>query len=219
MLEVINNIAAAGVGVGAVLARGARVQPASPELSALIAALVEERRGGGFPPPQLKDAVRHMLRAGGFKPSGRSKPASEYLARAAEQGALPAINNLVDINNYLSLLSGLPISLLDAERTSERIVLRFGREDERYVFNSAGQVIDLKGLICVCRGDSSGEPLGTPVKDSMRGKIGGETRAVVGVIYAPRQAVGEAELMRLAAEFARLLAAHGGAAEHEIVLA
>ena len=131
-------------------------------------------------------------------------------------GVFPAERLSVVAFQHLEALGARARSILDPNRA---VFERFGREDERYVFNSAGQVIDLKGLICVCRGDSSGEPLGTPVKDSMRGKIGGETRAVVGVIYAPRQAVGEAELMRLAAEFARLLAAHGGAAEHEIVLA
>ena len=40
--------------------------------------------------------VRDLLRAGGFKPAGRSKPASEYLVRAAGEGKLAGINLVVD---------------------------------------------------------------------------------------------------------------------------
>src|SRR5207245_5914812 len=40
----------------------------------------------------IREAVRSTLRLGGFKPAGRSKPASEYLIRAASDGRLPPIN-------------------------------------------------------------------------------------------------------------------------------
>ena len=46
-----------------------------------------------------KAAVRDLLRAGGYKPSGRSKPASEYLAAAYAKQAFPRINALVDACN------------------------------------------------------------------------------------------------------------------------
>ncbi len=59
----------------------------------------------------VKSAVRDLLRAGGYKPSGRSKPASEYLAAAAAKGEFPRINALVDACNVVSLHAGLPISL------------------------------------------------------------------------------------------------------------
>src|SRR6266542_250022 len=47
----------------------------------------------------VRDAVRALLRHGGFKPAGRSKPASEYLVRAVGDGTLGAINAAVDICN------------------------------------------------------------------------------------------------------------------------
>ena len=60
-------------------------------------------------PDDVKAAVRDLLRHGGFKPSGRSKPASEYLVKAAERGVMGSINPAVDCCNVASLWSGLPI--------------------------------------------------------------------------------------------------------------
>src|SRR5262245_53355612 len=40
----------------------------------------------------VREAVRALLRKGGFKPTGRSKPASEYLLRAVGDGSLSSIN-------------------------------------------------------------------------------------------------------------------------------
>src|SRR6266540_965066 len=67
----------------------------------------------------VREAVRALLRHGGFKPSGRSKPASEYLIRAAREGLLKPINLAVDACNAVSLHSGLPISVVDLDRARE----------------------------------------------------------------------------------------------------
>src|SRR5207245_5378863 len=48
---------------------------------------------------EVRAAVRALLRHGGFKPAGRSKPASEYLQQAAQSGALQPINPAVDVCN------------------------------------------------------------------------------------------------------------------------
>jgi DNA/RNA-binding domain of Phe-tRNA-synthetase-like protein len=151
-----------------------------------------------------------MLRAGGFKPSGRSKPASEYLAQAAREDRFPFINNLVDINNYISLCSGLPASLLDLGVTTETMLLRFGREGEKYIFNEAGQRIDLNGLICLCRdAGAASDPLGNPVKDSMEAKLKTGTQAVVGVVFAPADFVEETQLKSFLSDFEELLRLYG----------
>ena len=44
-----------------------------------------------------------MMRHGGYKPTGRGKPASEYLVKAAGNGKLGAINLAVDSCNVVSL--------------------------------------------------------------------------------------------------------------------
>src|SRR5947209_2406692 len=54
---------------------------------------------------QLREAVRTTLRHGGFRPAGRSKPASEYLLKAAADGRLEPINAAVDVCNAVSLHS------------------------------------------------------------------------------------------------------------------
>src|SRR5690606_7710589 len=68
----------------------------------------EPAEGGAVQP-----AIRAMLRHAGYKPSGRGKPASEYLRGAAAEGGLAAINLAVDLGNVVSLHSGLPISVVD----------------------------------------------------------------------------------------------------------
>lgn len=183
-MELTNELKDRGVLAAAAVAHGVIVEPSSEILRARLAQLVDERKTQEFPPPHIKESVRNLLKSGGFKPSGRNKPASEYLAQAAREGRFPVINNLVDINNFVSLSSGLPISLLDADEVGSKLLLRFGREGERYVFNSAGQEIDLQGLICACCGEKDA-PLGNAVKDSVTGKIKDKTTNVVAIIYAP----------------------------------
>ena len=118
-----------------------------------------------------REAVRGLLRRGGFKPSGRSKPAQEYLLRCLYDGNFPRINPAVDCLNAISVRIGLPISMLDKSRFPDALRVRVGRREENYVFNSVGQELDLNGLITVCGGLEAAEPLGSPVKDSMAGKI------------------------------------------------
>ena len=206
---------------GIVVARGVSVGPTPGELVARLDALVAVRAGDAeFPPAQVKEGVRAMLRRGGFKPSGRNKPSSEYLAQAAREGRFPRINNLVDINNLLSLESGLPISLLDLDAVGPNPELRYGGEGERYVFNPSGQEIELRGLICVCRADGGASvPLGNAIKDSMAEKLKETTRDVIGVVYATREAASVEEVGTLVREFGELLTRFGGAAavETEVV--
>lgn len=213
-MEVKNEVRERGLLAAVVLARGVSVSATRASLKSLLDQLVEKRKGQEFP-PEVKDAVRNLLKSGGFKPSGRNKPASEYLAQAAREGRFPSINNLVDINNYISLSSGLPISLLDADAIGDTLILRYGREGERYVFNASGQEIDIAGLVCACSG-ATDTPLGNPVKDSVAGKIKDTTTNVVAIIYAPNT-VEMSEVAKTHLErFAELLRTEGGAAEVEL---
>ena len=199
---------------GIVVARGVRVMAALAELARQLDELVARRATEEFPPANVKEGVRQMLRNGGFRPSGRNKPASEYLAQAAREGRFPRINNLVDINNLVSLESGLPISMLDLEAVGEAVELRYGREGEKYVFNVAGQEIELDGLVCVCRvEEDSSVPLGNPVKDSMVGKLKETTSGVIGVVYGATTVVNEAVMRGVLERFAALLRDFGGARE------
>ncbi|NLF25745.1 MAG: hypothetical protein GX589_08855 [Deltaproteobacteria bacterium] len=216
-MNIVNHLKSNGLAAGIVCARGVTISPSPTPLDERLRALVSRRKQEDFPPPDLKNSVRNLLRRGGFKPSGRNKPASEYLAQAAREDRFPFINNLVDINNYVSLYSGLPASLLDLAITGEAVSLRCGKTGEKYVFNEAGQEIDLAGLICICRDEGENSvPLGNPVKDSMLAKLSASTRSVLGVIFAPQEALSTEDLHSYAHLFGDLLKEHGGVQDVDI---
>jgi DNA/RNA-binding domain of Phe-tRNA-synthetase-like protein len=203
-LEVANDELLAGI----VEARSVPAGPASAALAAEIDAAIAQRAGVDAPPEHVKSAIRDLLRKGGYKPTGRGKPASEYLAQAAARGEFPRISHVVDALNLVSLDSGLPISLLDTDLAmagTDGLVLRLGHPGEKYVFNAAGQEIDVAGLLCVAR--AGGPPIGNPVKDSMATKTTPATKNVVAVIWASRRVVDAAALTAVCERLARLLAA------------
>lgn len=166
-------------------------------------------------PTEVRKRVRAILRHGKYKPSGRGKPASEFLLKAALGGDFPLINGPVDVNNTISLESGFPASIFDAERSGRRLRLRRGIEGESYVFNPSGQLIDLQDLLVVCREDDV--PCGNPVKDSMDTKTHDGTCDVIAVLYAPADEP-EESVRRWAERFAELLGLHCHAARTGVLL-
>jgi DNA/RNA-binding domain of Phe-tRNA-synthetase-like protein len=151
--------------------------PSPPELQALLAT------GASAPlssDDKTRELVRDLLRHGGFKPTGRSKPASEYLLKAVAEGRLTSINLAVDACNAVSFHSGLPISVVDVDRAREPFRVGLATADASYVFNGAGQTIDVGGLICLF--DAEG-PCANAVKDAQRTKTGPETRRTLSLIW------------------------------------
>src|SRR3954469_4200301 len=128
----------------------------------------------------VRSEVRQLLRAGGFKPSGRSKPASEYLVAAHVENRFPRINAAVDACNVASLFSGLPISLVALDLVSGSLRVDVCAAGTSYVFNPSGQVIDASGLLAVF--DAQG-PTGTPVKDAQRTKTHDATKATIAIVW------------------------------------
>lgn len=142
---------------------------------------------------RIRLAVRDLLRHGGFKPTGRSKPASEYLIKAVTEGWLSptsGINPAVDACNAVSLHSGLPISVVDAELARPPWRLGICPPGTGYVFNPAGQEIDIAGLVSLYDADG---PSGGPVKDSQRTKTHAGTTRTLTVIWGTRALEGRAE--------------------------
>ncbi len=62
--------------------------------------------------------------------------------------------------------------------------------------------IEVEGLIVVCGGNGAEQPLGSPVKDSMAGKIGPADEALSCVIYAPASMVTVGEMTGMAESLA-----------------
>jgi DNA/RNA-binding domain of Phe-tRNA-synthetase-like protein len=132
----------------------------------------------------VREKVRDLLRHGGFKPTGRSKPASEYLLKAAAEPGLGTINLAVDVCNAVSLHSGLPISVVDLDRTVGPLRVALAEPGASYVFNSSGQVIELGGLLCLM--DAEG-PCANAVKDAQRTKTGATTTQTLTLIWGSKQ--------------------------------
>jgi DNA/RNA-binding domain of Phe-tRNA-synthetase-like protein len=135
----------------------------------------------------VRAAVRDLLRHGGYKPTGRGKPASEYLLRAVAEGALGAINAAVDACNAASYHSGLPISVVDLDRATAPFSLAIAPTSTKYVFNASGQEIDVGGLLCLC---DAGGPTANAVKDAQRTKTSGATTRTLSVVWGTRSLAG-----------------------------
>jgi DNA/RNA-binding domain of Phe-tRNA-synthetase-like protein len=152
----------------------------------------------------VRETVRALLRQGGFKPTGRSKPASEYLLRAAREGSLSSINLAVDVCNIVSLHSGLPISVVDLARARPPFRVGIAPAGSSYVFNASGQSIDLGGLLCLFDADG---PCANAVKDAQRTKTTAETTRTLSLVWGTTALPGRAA--QATAWYERLLGEQG----------
>ena len=158
---------------------------------------------------EIRGDVRDLLRHGGHKPTGRGKPASEYLVKAAADG-MRSINIAVDACNAVSLHSGLPISVVDADLLRPPLRVGIADADASYVFNPAGQEIGLKGLLCLH--DAAG-PCANAVKDSQRTKTHDQTVRTLSLVWGVNRH--EAHCQRTAAWYRELLE-RAGATTHDV---
>jgi DNA/RNA-binding domain of Phe-tRNA-synthetase-like protein len=159
----------------------------------------------------VRSAVRDLLRHSGYKPTGRGKPASEYLVRAAADGGLGSINAAVDVCNAVSLHSGLPISVVDLDRARAPFHIAVAPAGAAYVFNASGQEIDLGALLCLYDADG---PCANAVRDAQRTKTRDDTRATLSVMWG---AAGFEARLRDAVQWYRALLDDLGAATRDVV--
>lgn len=133
---------------------------------------------------ETKGLIRDLLRNKGFSPSGRNKPAHEYLDKAVEKGWFTessGINAAVDTCNVISLHSKLPISVLDKSKLNTPLQLRCCEAGTVYPFNPSGQLLKAGGLLSLH--DSKG-PTASPVKDAQRSKTDESTIHTLSVIWS-----------------------------------
>lgn len=183
---------------------GIVVRPAGVALQRRLGELDRDlKKGVAGGDDQRRKAIRDILRNGRYRPSGRGKPAQEYLSKVwTSNGTIDLINNVVDVNNIFSLRHGLPVSAFDAGKIQGDLTIRLGREDESYIFNAAGQNLACKDLVVVC--DETG-PIGSPVKDSQRTKLFPGATAVVFVVYCSREVMTEQELITTSVQLGELM--------------
>lgn len=132
------------------------------------------------PDDRTRKHVRDLLRVGGFKPAGRSKPCSEWIRGAAARGAFPRISAPVDACNAACLHTGLPVSSVDADLLQGELRVGVAPPGSDYVFNASGQVIRLGGLLCLF--DAAG-PCANAVKDAQRTKTHAGTVRTLSLVW------------------------------------
>jgi DNA/RNA-binding domain of Phe-tRNA-synthetase-like protein len=129
--------------------------------------------------PELR-ALRETYRRLGKDPS-RYRGSQEALLRRILQGKdLYRINNVVDINNLVSLRCRHSVGSYDLARITSPIVIRVGRNGEYYKGLGKG-TIDIRNLPIFC--DDMG-PFGSPTSDSDRAPISPNTTHILMIIIA-----------------------------------
>ena len=174
----------------------------------LLGLLAKDARAPLSSDDQVRETIRRLLRHGGFKPTGRSKPASEYLLKAAAEGRLSSINVAVDVCNAVSMHSGLPISVVDLEMAKEPWRVGCATQGQSYVFNASGQTIDIAGLLCLFDADGA---CANAIKDAQRTKTTPQTRGTLSLIWSSIDLPGRVD--KALAWYRGLLEQHAGSVE------
>lgn len=146
----------------------------------LVALLQPDAAAPLQPDERLRGPVRDLLRGHGYRPTGRGKPSSEYLAAAAAEGRLSSINAVVDVGNAASLHSGLPVSVVDVDCCVLPLAVVVPPPGSSYIFNRSGQTIDVGGLLSLA--DAQG-PCANAVKDAQRTKTSATTTRVLVLVW------------------------------------
>jgi DNA/RNA-binding domain of Phe-tRNA-synthetase-like protein len=146
-------------------------------------------------------ATRAAYKALGKDPARYRGSAEALLRRVIAGKGLPRINNVVDVINFVSVESLLPVGLYHLAHVQGDIVFRAGRAGETY--KGIGKYdLNLEGLPVFC--DALG-PHGSPTSDSERTMVTEATKQVIAIIISFR---GAETLPRWAQETAELLEKH-----------
>ena len=183
-ITISDRIAGAGVVVtlGIVRAR-VQVREGDEALGSLLDEVAERRKAemGDAPASQVPQiaATRQAYKTLGKDPS-RYRPSAEALTRRVLQGkGLFRVNNVVDVNNLVSLETGHCAGTYDLDRLAAPVVLRAGAAGESYEAIGRGP-LNIEGLPLLA--DAHG-PFGSPTSDSERTKIGFDTTSLLMVLY------------------------------------
>lgn len=122
---------------------------------------------------------RAAYKAFGRNP-GRYRVSSEALLRQVRRGdKLYPVNSVVDVNNLLSLQSGLSVGSYDLANIHGPIVLRRAVQGEGYT-GIGKDLLDLENMLVLA--DDAGI-FGSSMSDSTRAMVTEETKEILSVIY------------------------------------
>lgn len=162
----------------------ALVQPSSPELLDAFEAAVRELAGQYEMSAIARNpriaATRQAYKALGKSPQEYRNAAEAMLRRVVKNTGLYHINNIVEINNLISITSGYSIGSYDAGGLTPPIELRRAEDGAHYGGIGKGS-INIEHLPVLY--DTLG-PFGNPTSDSRRAMIQEGEREIISVLYA-----------------------------------
>ena len=167
-----------------ILSYKVEVIPSSPELlqefEATISRLSEEYTLDTITKNPHIDATRRAYKALGKSPHEYRNAAEAMLRRVVKGSGLYHINNVVEINNLISISSGYSIGSYDLSALVPAVELRQAEEGAHYdgIGKSSVNIGHLPVLF-----DAKG-PFGNPTSDSRRAMIQPGKRNVMSVLYA-----------------------------------
>ena len=192
--------------------RGVRIRETEPEfrvkIERLAAGVADRYQSGSIGEIPTVRAVRTIFHKTGVDPT-RYRPSSEALLRRVVKGkGLYFINSAVDVVNYFSLKTLLPMGVFDADCVKPPIEFRAGRAGETY--QGVGRdVLNLEGFPLLA--DAEG-PFGSAVSDSVRTRVTEGTSRLLWVTFVPPGESADFE------EFAAVMIRYnGGAVDQDTV--
>ena len=125
-------------------------------------------------------ATRAAYKALGKSPHEYRNAAEAMLRRVVKNHGLYRINNVVEINNLISVSSGYSIGSYDVSQLQGDVVLERAGEGVHYAgIGKASVNIEFLPTLCDALG-----PFGNPTSDSQRAMIQNGSRTVLSVLYA-----------------------------------
>lgn len=122
---------------------------------------------------------RAAYKAFGRNP-GRYRVSSEALMRRVRRGdELYHINSVVDVNNLISVKSGLSVGSYDIEKIHGSVTLRRAAQGEGYTGIGKG-FLDMENMLVLS--DDEGI-FGSSMSDSMRAVVTNDTKSILVVVY------------------------------------
>lgn len=162
----------------------ALVQPSSPELLDAFETAVRELAGQYEMSAIARNpriaATRQAYKALGKSPQEYRNAAEAMLRRVVKNTGLYHINNIVEINNLISITSGYSIGSYDVGGLTPPIELRRAEDGAHYGGIGKGS-INIEHLPVLY--DALG-PFGNPTSDSRRAMIQEGEREIISVLYA-----------------------------------
>ena len=142
----------------------------------------QDNVGAPIPKVDTKQKIRDMLRHGGFGPSGRNKPAHEYLSVPLKRDGFPNKRDQCRCRCVQCdfLHSGPPISVVDFDRLKPPLTLELCPKDCAYPFNPSGQIFEGRRTIGVV---GSTRTFCNPCQDSQRSKTSDKSRNTLTIVW------------------------------------